>query len=111
MLHEETDMETRQVAYTLLGNAHKPTYAPHPYYPLEAQIVGYLPNEHSVLYLLSVASIACAVLLVSTYAAAKWQNPVLQTHNIAIVMWFVLCKIISSSLNGHIMNPPTNKSI
>lgn len=98
-------METQQVADNLLNHANKIIHSTHPYYPLEAKVIGYLANEYSVLHLISVASFVCTIVLALTYAAARWRNPLLQTYDIAVVMWFVLCKINVSLLKPLRLQP------
>ena len=65
---------------------------PHPFYPIEANIVGYLANELSVLSLLGVFGSGCVVILGLTLALVMRQNPTLPSREKAIVLWFVLCK-------------------
>ena len=65
---------------------------PHPFYPIEANIVGYLANELSVLSLLAVFGSGCVVILGLTLAWVMRQNPTLPSREKATIIWFVLCK-------------------
>lgn len=73
-------------------NTSKIPQPPHPFYPLEAKIVGYLANEWSVLKLLGVFGSGCVVVLGLTLALVMRQNPSLPSREKATVLWFVLCK-------------------
>ena len=64
---------------------------PHPFYPLEANIVGYLANEWSVTALVGVFFTACVLVLASTQLLLHLCNPQLPGKEKAIVLWFVLC--------------------
>lgn len=74
------------------ANASKISHPPHPYYPVEVEIVGYLANEWSVLALLTAFSAGCAVIFGSTYLIVKRVHPRLPTSELLTVMWFVLSK-------------------
>jgi cholestenol delta-isomerase len=65
---------------------------PHPYYPLDANVVGYEPNQSSVLELLTSAGGACTVLLGVTFALASYVRPTLRLADRIAILWFVLCK-------------------
>lgn len=64
--------------------------APHPFYPLNAEIVGYLANTYSVPTLLGVFFAGCAVILGVTYAIVSKGNRVLSNGDKAAVLWNVL---------------------
>ena len=81
--------EIKEVFTGLANNV--PSKIPHPYYPLEVEIVGYLANEWSVPLLLGVFFSGCAVLAVFTHVCATKQNPHLRKSEITTIMWFVLC--------------------
>lgn len=68
------------------------TKIPHPFYPLEAEIVGYLANEWSVPTLLGVFAAGWAVILGITSVLVKRHNPSLPSGEKAAILWFVLCK-------------------
>ena len=63
---------------------------PHPFYPLEANIVGYLANEWSVVALLGSFAVACVALLGGTLVLLRQYNPRLPGTEKATVLWFVL---------------------
>lgn len=65
--------------------------ASHPYYPLEADIVGYSPNQTSVLKLLVSAGGGCAALLGLTLTVASYVQPTLRLADRIAILWFVLC--------------------
>lgn len=67
----------------------------HPYYPLDANVVGYQPNETPVLELLLSAGGACTVLLGVTFALASYVRPRLQLADRIAILWFVLCTMYS----------------
>lgn len=64
----------------------------HPYYPLDANVVGYEPNQTPVLELLFSAGGACTVLLSVTFALASYVRPSLRMADRIAILWFVLCK-------------------
>ena len=74
----------------LIGNATKLGQAAHPFYPLEANIVGYLANEWSVPKLLGLFAGGWVVILYATNAMVKSHNPSLSTGEKASILWFVL---------------------
>lgn len=69
------------------------TKIPHPFYPIEAEIVGYLANEWSVPTLLGVFAAGWAVILGITLLLVKRHNPSLPSGEKAAILWFVLCKL------------------
>jgi hypothetical protein len=64
----------------------------HPYYPLDANVVGYEPNQTPVLELLISAGGACTVLLGVTFALASYVRPTLHLADRLAILWFVLCE-------------------
>lgn len=64
----------------------------HPYYPLDAEIAGYVANESTVLGLLGSFVAGCTAIFALTYLAVKKVNPRLPRSELLTVMWFVLCK-------------------
>ena len=66
--------------------------SPHPYYPLDANVVGYEPNQTPVWELLISAGGACTVLLGVTFALASYVRPTLRLADRIAILWFVLCK-------------------
>lgn len=63
----------------------------HPYYPLEAEIVGYLANEWNTLELVSMFAAGCTAIFAVTFVVVKRLRPLVSTSDLATVMWFVLC--------------------
>lgn len=63
---------------------------PHPFYPIEANIVGYLVNEASVAQLLGAFAAGCVVILGTTLALIRSHNPNLPSGDKATILWFVL---------------------
>jgi len=66
---------------------------PHPFYPLEANIVGWLANEWSVLTLLGLFAGGWVVILGATLALVRNHNPHLLGQEKATILWFVLSEI------------------
>lgn len=73
-------------------NATKISHPPHPYYPLEVEITGYLANEWPVLTLLSIFFAGCTILFSATYVVVKKIHPRLSKGELFTIMWFVLSK-------------------
>lgn len=67
----------------------------HSYYPVDAYIAGYSPNEASVPTLLTVASVASAALLSATLALVSYARPGLLKADRLAILWFVLCTLTS----------------
>lgn len=86
----------------LFANASKILQPPHPFYPLEANVIGYLANQWSVLTLLGIFFAGCIVILGTTLAVVKSYNPNLAGREQAVVLWFVLCKFAISETLGRI---------
>lgn len=70
----------------------QPQAPPHPFYPLEANIVGYLANKWSVPMLLGVFALGWVVILGTTSMLVKRHNPMLSSVDKASILWFVLSK-------------------
>ncbi len=64
--------------------------APHPFYPVEANIVGYLANKWSVTTLLGIFAAGWVVILGMTLALVRRHNPALPSTDKASILWFVL---------------------
>ncbi|KAH0410963.1 Emopamil-binding protein, partial [Aureobasidium melanogenum] len=73
----------------------------HPYYPLDANIVGYVANESTVLSLLGSFVAGCVAIFGLTYLAVKKVNPRLPATELMTVMWFVLCGCIHLFFEGY----------
>lgn len=63
----------------------------HPYYPVDARIPGYSPNEASLLTILASAAAASAALLGATLAGISLTRPNLRKADRVAILWFVLC--------------------
>ena len=72
--------------------AAKVAEVPHPFYPKEIEILGYLANDWSVLELLGYFAAGWAVILVVTELSVRRHNPRLPASEKAAIQWFVLCK-------------------
>jgi len=66
---------------------------PHPYYPTNANISKYVPNDRDLLHLLLLVTGGFASLLLLTHTFAKSRNPDLTTSDVLTVMWFILSKM------------------
>lgn len=73
----------------VLNNTNLPQ-AIHPFYPLEADIVGYLANKWSVPTLLGIFAGGWVVILGITLALVRSHNPSLPSRDKATILWFVL---------------------
>ncbi len=68
------------------------TRIPHPYYPLDVEIVGYLVNEWSVPYMMALWFSGCGVLMwAGTWLLTRWK-PSLRGTEKATALWFLLCE-------------------
>lgn len=76
----------------VLRNATQRAHVPHPYYPLEVEIVGYLANERPVPTLLSIFFGGCALIVGSTYAIMKSVRPTMPKSEVLTFMWLFICK-------------------
>lgn len=73
----------------------------HPYFPVDAEIVGYAANEWSVPALLGAFFGACTALFTGTYFVAKSINPKLRRDELVTIMWFVLSGSIHLFFEGY----------
>lgn len=80
--------------------ATKDKFPPHPYYPLEAEIVGYLANEWSVPMLLASFAAGCAVIFATTDTIVKRIHPRLPRSELWTINWFVLSGCIHLFFEG-----------
>lgn len=83
------------------ANSSHPTMGVHPYYPLEAEIVGYLANQWSTVKLLAVFGSGVAAIFSCTYAMVKRTRPTASRADYAAILWFVLCGCIHSFFEGY----------
>lgn len=82
-------------------NATKMTFPPHPYYPLEVEIAGYLENEWSVPTLLGIFSVGCASIFGFTYLVVTRVRQNLPTSELLTILWFVLSGCIHFFFEGY----------
>lgn len=75
--------------------------AMHPYFPIDAEIIGYAANEWSVPALLGVFFGTCICLFTATYFIAKSVNPHLCKSELTTIMWFVLSGSIHLFFEGY----------
>ncbi|MCJ1255132.1 hypothetical protein MMC24_002948 [Lignoscripta atroalba] len=73
----------------------------HPFYPIEAEIVGYLANEWSVLTLLGLFAAGWVVILGATWSGVNRHNPTLPSSEKAAILWFVLSGTIHLFFEGY----------
>jgi cholestenol Delta-isomerase len=76
-----------------MSAASNPADPPHPFYPLEVDIVGYLANKWSVPYLLGIFLGGWLVILGLTWASVSWVSPQLRRVDKVIVLWFILSRV------------------
>ena len=74
-----------------VANATKTVQNPHPFYPLEANIVGYLANQYSTLTLLGIFAAGCLSILGTAHLLVGRLNPRLPKGDKAVLLWFILC--------------------
>ncbi|GKZ41233.1 hypothetical protein AbraIFM66951_008631 [Aspergillus brasiliensis] len=75
----------------------------HPYYPLNAQIDGYAPNEASLLSILSTASVGAAALLGIILTLTSRLRPTLTKADRLAILWFALSGTIHCFFEGYFM--------
>ncbi|PLN83420.1 Emopamil-binding protein [Aspergillus taichungensis] len=75
----------------------------HPYYPLDAQIKGYVANEASIFKLLGAASIVAVSLLGTTFTLVTIARPSLNNADRLAILWFVLSGAIHCVFEGYFM--------
>ncbi|KAL4787515.1 Emopamil-binding protein [Aspergillus varians] len=75
----------------------------HPYYPLDARINDYTPNETSVLGLLSTASVSATALLGAALILSIWLRPRLRKADRIAILWFVLSGTLHCFFEGYFM--------
>lgn len=73
----------------------------HPYYPVEAEIVGYLANRWNTLELVSMFAAGCAAIFSFTFTVIKRVRPNMSTGDLVTLMWFVLCGCIHLFFEGY----------
>lgn len=76
-------------------------YAPHPYYPLEIEITGYLANQYGVPTLITLFAIGCAGIFTLTHIVVTHIRPGLPTSELLTILWFVLSGCIHAFFEGY----------
>jgi len=74
---------------------------PHPFYPQEINLAGYIANEWSMTKLLTVFFGSVSLYLLSTFVAVRTFNPRLRSKEQLLVMWFVLTGTIHFFFEGY----------
>ncbi|KAF2119988.1 3-beta-hydroxysteroid-Delta(8),Delta(7)-isomerase [Lophiotrema nucula] len=82
-------------------NTTTPVQQLHPYYPIEAEIVGYIANRWNTLELLLMFGSGCAGIFGITFAVVKKLRPNGSTGDLLTVLWFVLCGFIHLFFEGY----------
>ncbi|EEP82219.1 conserved hypothetical protein [Uncinocarpus reesii 1704] len=77
------------------------TTSAHPYYPVEAQLVGYLANKWSVPLLVGGFAVSWGLILLVTLAVVSYVRPNLSKKDKAAVLWFVLSGSIHLFFEGY----------
>ncbi|KAL5364947.1 hypothetical protein BJX96DRAFT_168701 [Aspergillus floccosus] len=75
----------------------------HPYYPLDAPIHGYVPNESTIFQLLTTASAGAVFLLGTTLAFVSLVRPRLSKADRAAILWFTLSGTLHCFFEGYFM--------
>lgn len=73
----------------------------HPYYPIEAEVIGYLANEYDVPTLLGIFATGCTAIFAITYLLVSRIRRDIPTSELLTVMWFVLCGFIHTFFEGY----------
>lgn len=63
----------------------------HPYYPTDAAIPGYAPNERDTLTLVSIFATVCTGVSLAASLAAKRARPQIPASDLWTIVWFALC--------------------
>ena len=79
----------------LLANVTDIPLPPHPFYPPEANVVGYIANEWSVPTLLGLFAAGWVFILGTTHILVNKVNPYLSRGDSAAILWHVLSRIIT----------------
>ncbi|MCJ1409807.1 hypothetical protein MMC19_003890 [Ptychographa xylographoides] len=86
---------------TLNSMAKGTAKVPHPFYPLEANIVGYLANDWTYVELLTSFAAGWVVILGTTQLVVRRFNPNLSLWERAIICWFILSGTIHFFFEGY----------
>lgn len=74
------------------------TEAPHPFYPLGVELVGYVANDWDMSAIFGVFGGALLTLYAGTRAITNKLNADLPVRDQVLVVWFVLCSASYESL-------------
>ncbi|PGH12024.1 hypothetical protein AJ79_04533 [Helicocarpus griseus UAMH5409] len=77
------------------------SHPPHPYYPIEAELIGYLANEWSVLSLISAFAAGWAGILGFTLLVLSFVAPKLGKADRVAILWFILTGCIHFFFEGY----------
>lgn len=66
-------------------------YSPHPYYPLDSKIDGYVANKYPVPTLLTAASTGSFLILGTIYILVSYVRSNLSKADRLAILWFFLC--------------------
>ncbi|EER42495.1 conserved hypothetical protein [Histoplasma capsulatum var. duboisii H88] len=78
-----------QMANSTLSNSH-------PYYPIDAELIGYLANEWSVPFLISIFAGGWAFILGSTLVVLSFVTPKLGKADRVAILWFMLSYFVAN---------------
>ena len=81
----------------------------HPYYPVEAEIVGYLANEYSTPVLLAIFVAGIVAISSLSFAVIKANAAHLRTSEKSTVLWFILSMSSSSSSSSSLLRLRTER--
>ncbi|WEW54794.1 cholestenol delta-isomerase [Emydomyces testavorans] len=73
----------------------------HPYYPVEAKLIGYLANEWSVPVLIGAFGVAWGAILLAALGLVTLVRPTLPKAEKLAVLWFVLSGSIHLFFEGY----------
>ncbi|QSS60244.1 EBP domain-containing protein [Histoplasma capsulatum] len=73
----------------------------HPYYPIDAELIGYLANEWSVPFLISIFAGGWAFILGSTLVVLSFVTPKLGKADRVAILWFMLTGSIHLFFEGY----------
>lgn len=65
----------------------------HPYFPPDAVVPGYAPNQHPLLVILGGFGGIIGAFVLACVTLARWHNPALKREDQLTVAWFALCEL------------------
>ncbi|KAJ4392127.1 hypothetical protein N0V93_005749 [Gnomoniopsis smithogilvyi] len=81
--------------------AQPPSSSPHPYYPENARIPGYVPNSSSVSELIIRFGSGLSITIITAVWLATRFNPRLSRADRSVLAWFVLCGLLHCFFEGY----------